>query len=96
MTRQIRVQLQGATYHVFSRGNRRSRVFQHPEDHEAYLEDLRTLSQQHGAKVLAFCLMPNHPHLLLRADGDLLSVLMQRLAQRHAIRYNRSHRVRAG
>ena len=91
MARQIRVQLQGATYHVYSRGNRRTRIFQHPENDEAYLEDLRTLSEQHGAKVIAFCLMANHPHLSLPTDGDPLSVLMQRLTQRHALRYNRSH-----
>ena len=91
MARQIRVQLQGATYHVYSRGNRRTRIFQHPEDYEAYLDDRRTLSEQHGAKVLAFCLMPNYPHLSLPTDGDPLSVLMQRLTQRHALRYNRSH-----
>lgn len=96
MGRRIRVEYAGATYHVYSRGNRRAPVFRAPEEYEAYLEDLARLSKQHGIAVLAFCLMSNHPHLCLCAQegGDPLSALMQRLNLRHVQRYNRRHHVR--
>lgn len=90
MGRQHRIELAGAVYHVYARGNRRAPVFESAKEYEAYLGDLERLAREHGAEVLAFCLMPNHTHLCLRTGdaGSPLSVLMQRLNMRHARRFN--------
>jgi REP element-mobilizing transposase RayT len=96
MGRRVRIEYSGMTYHVFSRGNRRAAVFRSPAEYQDFIADLERLTKIHGVQVLAFCLMPNHPHLCLRTgeDGDPLSVLMQRLNLRHARRFNRLHSVR--
>ena len=94
MPRRGRIEYPGTTYHIYSRGHRRSRVFRRQEDYIFFLTDLERLSREHNARVLSFCLMPNHPHLCLRTDGDPISVLMQRLNLRHAKYFNRSYRLR--
>src|SRR5687768_2318729 len=93
MARRPRPQFEGATYHVYTRGNRKSDVYLDDSDYRAYLEDVRELADHHRVEVLAFCLMPNHPHLALRTQGDGISVFMQRLTQRHAVRFNRKYGV---
>ena len=94
MPRRARIEYPGTTYHIYSRGHRRSRVFRRQEDYLSFLMDLERLSREHGARVLSFCLMPNHPHLCLRTDGDPISLIMQRLNLRHAKHFNRAYKVR--
>ena len=93
MGRAPRLEFAGATYHVFARGNRRERIFLDDEDYRDYLADLRRLAQVQQVAVLAYCLMPNHPHLCVRTNGVPLSVFMQRLNTRHAKRFNAKYRV---
>jgi REP element-mobilizing transposase RayT len=88
-----RAEYRGALYHVFARGVRRERIFCDVEDYLAYVADLRHLADDLGVKVLAYCLMPNHPHLCLKTDDAPLSELMQRLNTRHALRFNRKYKV---
>jgi putative transposase len=78
-----------AMVHVTSRGNRGSPIFLQEEDYRGFLEDLRVLAGQHDAHVHAYCLMPNHLHLLLQVRDRPLSSLMRGLLQRHAVRANR-------
>jgi putative transposase len=53
----------GLAYHVLNRANRRARLFGEPGD---YLAFLRADAQQvHPMRLLAFCVMPNHWHLVL-------------------------------
>lgn len=94
MGRQPRAEFQNALYHVFARGNRREPIFLDDEDYQAYLNKLRELSHQSGVDVLAYCLMPNHPHLCLRTRGTPLSAFMHRLNTAHARRFNRKYNVR--
>ncbi|MBI5546767.1 MAG: transposase, partial [Deltaproteobacteria bacterium] len=96
MARRKRVLVPGATYHVFTRGNRRAEVFGGQGDYAAYVEDLQRLPSQHGARLLAFCLMPNHTHLCVHTPvgADPLNVIMQRLNLRHSWRFNLAHSVR--
>ena len=88
MGRAPRAEFSGALYHVFARGNRREPIFLDEDDYQSYVERLRTAAERMGVAVIAYCLMPNHPHLCLRTDGTPLSVFMQRLNTRHARRFN--------
>jgi putative transposase len=54
----------GIPHHVTQRGNHRERVFLAPGDAEAYLSLLNTYAKRHQLKVFAYCLMPNHVHLV--------------------------------
>ena len=75
MPRRARQAPGGYIYHVLNRAAARRRLFDHDGDYEAFL---RVLAEAHARRpealpVLAFCLMPNHWHVVLRpgSDGDL-------------------------
>ena len=79
MGRAPRAEFRGALYHVFSRGNRREKLFLDEEDYGAYLAHLRETADELGVAVIAYCLMPNHPHLCLQTDGAPLSVQISQI-----------------
>jgi putative transposase len=60
-------------YHVLNRANGRQTLFTHEADYEAFERVLAEAGQRIAMRVLAYCIMPNHWHLVLwpRADGDL-------------------------
>ncbi|MDR7580887.1 MAG: transposase, partial [Armatimonadota bacterium] len=84
MPRRLRGVLPEGVYHVTSRGNRRERLFHTPDAFEEYLKLLRRLSERYGVDVLAYVLMPNHVHLLLRAPAAALPAFMRDLHGRFA------------
>jgi putative transposase len=67
----------GLVYHVLNRGNARRKIFETNADYAAFEKILREIRQRIGMRVLAWCLMPNHWHLVLwpREDGDLSSYM---------------------
>src|SRR5512139_3371263 len=64
MARLARIVVPGLPHHLTQRGNRRVEVFFTPEDRETYLGLLRRYLGRHGLQVWAYCLMPNHVHLV--------------------------------
>jgi putative transposase len=60
-------------YHVLNRANGRQTIFRQEADYEAFEQVLAEAGQRVDMRLLAYCLMPNHWHLVLwpRADGDL-------------------------
>jgi putative transposase len=74
MGRPLRTSLGGYVYHVLNRGNGRATVF-HKDDDYAAFERILGEALQHvpGLRLLAYCLMPNHWHLVVwpRRDGEL-------------------------
>jgi putative transposase len=77
----------GETYHLYNRGVNRQQVFFERENYLFFLRRLRVylLDETQNCQtnvstcVIAYCLMPNHFHLLLQPNGDQLSRQMQRL-----------------
>lgn len=56
----------GLSYHVTHRGNRRGPIFLGDDDRDAYLRRLARAGDRHGLELWAYCLMPNHVHLVVR------------------------------
>jgi len=79
-------------YHVLNRGNGRSEVFHKDDDYGAFLKLLAQASRRVPMRLLAYCLMPNHFHLVVWTleDGDL-SRWMQWLLTSHVRRYHRHY-----
>jgi putative transposase len=79
-------------YHVVNRGNARGEVYHKDEDYAAFVTLLGQACERLPMRVLAYCLMPNHFHLVLwpRGDGDL-SRWMQWLLTAHVRRYHRHY-----
>lgn len=64
MPRQARIVLPGCPHHVVQRGNRRQRTFFRPEDYASYLTIAAEAFRVADVEVWAYCLMPNHVHLI--------------------------------
>ena len=74
MPRPRRVDLGGYVYHVLNRGNGRDPIFRKDDDFDAFMRILaQSLEHVPGMRLLGYCLMPNHWHLVLwpRKDGEL-------------------------
>jgi len=69
----LRTATGGLVYHVLNRANGRMRIFHKPEDYDAFERIVEEAAERVAMRVLAYCLMPNHWHLVLwpREDGDL-------------------------
>jgi putative transposase len=86
----------GLVYHVLNRANARRPIFKKDEDYRAFERVLEAVQERVAMRILAYCLMPNHWHLVLwpRKDGDL-STFMRLLTLTHTQRWH-AHRHSAG
>ncbi len=73
MARPLRIEYEGACYHVTDRGNGRQRVFHGDEDYGLFLEKLARSVETLRVSVRAFCLMPDHFHLNMATPEANLS-----------------------
>ena len=72
MARIARVVASGYPHHVTQRGNRRQQTFFSDDDYREYLRLMSASCARSGTEVWAYCLMPNHVHLIMvpqHADG---------------------------
>lgn len=92
MARPVRVEFEDASYHVMARGNERRTVFHTPEDHILFLKTLGEMRERFGVDLMAYVLMPNHYHLLLRTPRGNLSRSMGWMQTTFTSRYNRLYR----
>jgi putative transposase len=92
MPRQPRLILPGVPVHIVQRGNDRMRCFREDGDFVFYRAQLRTLSRKFSCAIHAYCLMPNHVHLLVTPDvAPGCAGLMKELSQRYASHFNRKY-----
>src|SRR3990167_7923934 len=77
MPRRPRLSTGGLAYHVLNRRVGRLPLFEKPADYAAFEKILHEAHRRTGVRIAAYCLMPNHWHLLLwpRQDGELSEVL---------------------
>lgn len=78
MTRPLRIEFEGALYHVTARGDRREAIYEDDEDRESFLSILGTVIEQFNWVCHAYCLMSNHYHLVIETpDGNLSKGMRQ-------------------
>ncbi|WP_435005378.1 REP-associated tyrosine transposase [Tundrisphaera lichenicola] len=95
MPRRLRIQYENAIYHVMARGNARQDIVHDDQDRARLLDDLGHVVASTGWDVLAFVLMTNHLHILLRTPRLNLSRGMQTFLSRYAL-WAARHRRRPG
>lgn len=88
MGRPLRLQIAGGIYHVFARGNNRREIFYADDDYRLYLWLLARTVDRLGWQVMAYCLMPNHVHLLVETPAADLGRGMQRFHSDYARMFN--------
>jgi putative transposase len=89
MPRRARQAPGGLVYHVLNRAVARLPLFEKDGDFEAFERVLVAALQEHPTRLLAYCLMPNHWHLVLwpRHDGEL-SAFVRWLTHTHSMRWH--------
>ena len=88
MPRIARIDLEGYWYHVISRGQRKNPLFFSPADMDKYLELLNDLLNRFDHDLGAYCLMRNHPHLMIKRNKIPLSRLIHNLNTQYALYFN--------
>ncbi|MFA6560773.1 MAG: transposase [Verrucomicrobiia bacterium] len=92
MARAIRVEFEGAVYHVMARGNERRRIFRADADRKLWLRTLEEMTGQFGVVVHVYCLMPNHYHMAVETPHANLSQALGWLQTTYTMRFNRRYR----
>ena len=95
MPRQPRLDSGGAIYHIIARGIERRAIFADDQDHKEFMTRLSTVLIDTTTPLYAFCLIPNHFHLLIRREKYSISTVMRRLLTSYALYFNKRHN-RAG
>jgi putative transposase len=96
MPRRLRTTAGGYVYHVLNRAVGRATIFRKTGDYAAFVKVLRQANDVVPMRLLAYCLMPNHWHLVVwpAQDGEL-SRYMHWLTMTHTLRWH-AHRHTAG
>jgi len=91
MARPLRIQYEGAAYHVTSQGNAVVKVFLAKDDRKAFLGVLSDIVSRQGWICHAYCLMDHHYHILVETPTPNLSRGMQLLNGIYTQKFNRAH-----
>jgi len=91
MTRPLRIEFNGALYHVTARGNARQDIFLDSEDFTDFLRILGSVVKRYHFLLHAYCLMNNHYHLLIETPEGNLSKGMRQLNGLYTQRFNQRH-----
>jgi len=89
MPRRARVFAEGLFYHVYNHVTREERPFARDREAERFVSLLREIGRRDGWTIVAWCVMPNHFHLLVRVGATPLGRSMHDLQHRCAVGVNR-------
>lgn len=92
MARKQRTHFEGAIYHVIARGNNKGSIFNDADDKTKYLELVKTYKEKYFFEIIAYVLMNNHLHMLIRIDRSPLSKIMQGIQQCYTQYFNRKYK----
>jgi putative transposase len=89
MPRINRVDVGGEVYHVLNRANARVQIFDTKQDYQQFEEILVEAVEKYSMRLLAYCVMPNHWHLVIhpKDDGDM-QLFMSWLTNTHTRRWH--------
>lgn len=91
MARKLRVEYEGAIYHILSRGNGKQDIYRDAKDRKMFLKTLGETCEKTGWRIHAYCLMSNHFHLCLETPQANLVVGMKWLLGTYSTRFNKRH-----
>lgn len=91
MPRQARIDAPCALHHIIARGIERCAIYRDEADHEDFLRRLGQILVQTETTCLAWALIPNHFHLLLKTGNVPVATVMRRLLTGYAAGFNRRH-----
>ena len=91
MVRRARVEVEGGLYHVYNRVASGESIFSDPEEAVAFIEIIRETKTRDGWTILAWCVMSNDYHLVIRTATVPLWREMHRIQNLFSRRFNKRH-----
>jgi putative transposase len=94
MPRTLRADVGDIVYHVLNRSTARLKIFTKDKDYQAFETTLEEAKEKYPMRILAYCIMPNHWHLVLypEFDGQLVP-FMRWLTMTHTHRWHAAHKT---
>lgn len=92
MTRPLRIEYEGAIYHVMNRGGAGRPIFHTDKDYQLFFDLLEETVDQWNIEIHAFSLMPNHYHMLIGTPQGNLQRAMRHIDGVYTQRYNRKYK----
>jgi REP element-mobilizing transposase RayT len=93
MPRQLRIEYEGAIYHVMNRGDRREPIFHDDTDRKRFITTLGEACAKTDWQIHAYCLMNNHFHLVVETPAANLVAGMRWFLSTYTARFNRRHKL---
>jgi REP element-mobilizing transposase RayT len=82
----------GGFYHIYNRGAHREPIFREEGNYLFVLRKVKRYVKEFDLTIIAYCLMPNHYHWLVRQDGDQAAALLpQRVFNSYSKAYNKRY-----
>ena len=92
MSRQARSDLKTNLFHIMVQGINKSYIFNDSIDIKYYIKLLYELNNQHNIQIIAYCVMNNHTHILIKSENiDEMSKFMKRVNVKFSRYYNKKH-----
>ena len=91
MSRKKRTWYPGATYHVMSRGNRRTALYRDASDYMRFLECVLMSKELYGFRIHSICMMTNHFHMALETGSAELWKVMQKILHPYSMDFNHKY-----
>ena len=92
MPRYPRNYIKTTYFHVIAQGINKNYIFEEKEDIKFYIEKMNKLKKECEVEIIAYCVMNNHVHMLLKTSIiENLSKFMQRLNTTYALYYNKKY-----
>ncbi len=92
MARQLRIEYEGAFYHVTSRGNQRERIYWEDKDRAEFKRIIKRMKERYGYLLHAYVLMDDYYHLLIKTPHANLKQLMQNINTSYTVYVNKMHK----
>jgi len=92
MPRQARAESETGYYHIMTRGINKDKIFEKDYEKEKILQFLKEKTQEEACKIIAYCIMDNHMHMILSAKKKELISMMKKINISYAMYYNQKHK----
>ena len=91
MARPLRIEYENAWYHVMNRGRQGQKIYRSNDDYRYYISIVQETIKMWDLRIAAYCLMPNHYHLLVQTPQGNLSRCMRHINGLYTQYYNRAY-----
>ncbi len=92
MPRAARIMSTTGYYHIIMRGQNKEYIFKSEVHKEYFMRSLNIIEKEEKLSIVAWCLMDNHVHLIIKTEPEMLAIVFKRLNIKYAMYYYRRNK----